>query len=482
LANSLCAVLLLLVGQGAALGKGRVVVLNFAGPQGKKAQAAVVARVKKKYVIIPQAAFQKVAKQLRIRRPTDDDVANVARKLRADAIVAGIVQKTGRKKFELVITVRDGGSGTVIERVSIPLRGSKIDPAAGAKIESQLLPVLARAGGGGGAAETTTPVASENQPSSATPGKDDENPLEAKADKPKVDTPPPAQAVDDTTAGALGSKADKGAAPAGGADTGVTAKPQATGRPPWRPYATVGLGFSGMGRSLSFDGNSTMNLQGYSGGLVAALSLSAAFNPFAAKTGALRGLGLYLSLDKVLSVSSTLKRMGTADTSLDSSEQALALGVDYGYRLREAQDSATIGGRFGYGSTSFTITVPQNLMGVVTVPDVEYGFVEVGPYGRLPFEAGGSWWDADLFFAYLPVLSAGQITNGGRGMSIAAKANGAASGIEIAVGLVWHWKPWLDAKLSARLDRFSTSFDKGAAASSASDLFYNLGLGLSIVY
>src|SRR5262245_22280443 len=73
------------------------VVLDFAGPQGKKVQAQVAARIRKKYTVIPQAAFQKVAKQLKIAQPTDDDVANVARKLKADVVVAGIVQKSGKK-------------------------------------------------------------------------------------------------------------------------------------------------------------------------------------------------------------------------------------------------------------------------------------------------------------------------------------------------------------------------------------------------
>ncbi len=65
LASSRLCVALALVGAcgllftpASALAKKRIVILNFKGPQAKKAQAALTARARKKFAIIPEAAFQ----------------------------------------------------------------------------------------------------------------------------------------------------------------------------------------------------------------------------------------------------------------------------------------------------------------------------------------------------------------------------------------------------------------------------------------
>ena len=469
--RAVLAALLLCAAPSLALAKKRVVVLNFVGPQAKKAQAQVTARVAKHYTIIPQAAFQKTAKQLHIKRPTDDDVANVARKLKADAIIAGIVQKQG-KRYELVITVRDGGSGTVIERASIPLgKSPKVDAKAGNKITADVIPLLDRAGGSSAVAASSPPTESK--------GPDTENPL----DKPSTggSTPPalePNKPVDDPTAAAMGGKASKQSEPAGEVkDTGT---PTPAGeRPAYRPLAVVNFDVSGIGRSLTFD-NGPM-IQGYSGGMVFALGIAAELNPFASNPGALKGLGFYLTADKVLSISSTLKRQGLPDQSLDSSELLFTLGAQYGYRLREAPDASTIGVRFGYGLTSFTIDVPAGLGGTVTVPDVSYKYLDIGPYVKVPFGATNSW-DVTARFSYLPVFDAGMITAGGRNNTISMNANGGASGIELALALDWQFHPPWDATLGFKLDRFGISYDQGANASGASDLFYGIGLGIGVVY
>src|SRR5262245_56360822 len=178
-------------GMTSAWAKKRIVLLNFTGHDGKKAQAALVARMKHKYTLVPQAAFQKTAKQLHIRRPNDDDVANVARKLRADAVVAGQVKKSG-KSYELTVTVRDGASGRP-ERVAIPLKGGRLDSRALAQLDSEVLPLLDRAEGGG----TTT--------AAATAAVDNDNPLERRTTARSSAAEPPArQVTDEPTAGAMG--------------------------------------------------------------------------------------------------------------------------------------------------------------------------------------------------------------------------------------------------------------------------------------
>jgi hypothetical protein len=119
----------------------------------------------------------------------------------------------------------------------------------------------------------------------------------------------------------------------------------------------------------------------------------------------------------------------------------------------------------------------------VTVPDVSYNYLDIGPFIRIPFEAIGYWWELGARFSYLPVLSSGQITDGGRDGSIdMVGKNGSASGMELALGLNWTLRPWLAAQLGFRLDRFGISYDQGATAQSASDMYYNIDLGIGVVY
>src|SRR5262249_3908712 len=266
-------------------------------------------------------------------------------------------------------------------------KSPKVDKKAGAKITSEVMPLLERAGGSGSGLVASSPVTGESKSG------DNENPLEKSSAGTTTGAAAmePNKPVDDPTATAMGGKAGRGDS---SASSEVSAQAKATPageRPAWRPLAMANFDLSGVGRSLTFDGNTANNLQGYSGGMVFAMGVAAELNPFASNAGSLKGLGLYLTLDKVLSISSTLKRMGMPDQSLDSNELLLTLGAQYGYRLNETADSTTVGVRFGYGLTSFEITVPMNLAGAVTVPDVSYKYLEIGPYLKVPFGAESLW-------------------------------------------------------------------------------------------
>src|SRR5262249_7733560 len=264
-------------------------------------------------------------------------------------------------------TVRDGGSGTVIDKATIPLgKSPKMDKKAGAKIASEVLPLIDRATGPSAFASSSTSSSSSGMGGSKSG--DTENPLEKSASggTPTTAATEPNKPVDDPTANAMGGKASKQTDTPTETSTTATATP-AGERPAWRPLAVANFDLSGVGRSLTFDGNNMNTLQGYSGGMVFAMGVAAELNPFASNAGSLKGLGFYFSIDKVLSISSTLKRAGQPDQSLDSSELLLTLGAQYGYRLRETADSTTIGARFGYGLTSFEINVPANLGTAVTV-------------------------------------------------------------------------------------------------------------------
>src|SRR5262249_17945946 len=152
-------------------------------------------------------------KQLGITRSTDQDVADVAHALRADAIVAGVVHRRGRG-WELTIVVREGQSGTLVDRVRVPLRGPRIDRSTIADGTDHLLPVLDRAEGGaatgGRGAAGDTPSRESSPTSRRGQSADEENPLGGSPPKgarprPSSPSPPPPPDEPRATAAAGGS-------------------------------------------------------------------------------------------------------------------------------------------------------------------------------------------------------------------------------------------------------------------------------------
>src|SRR5262245_155786 len=88
----LLALCVLLAGQ-TAFAKKRVVVLNFTGPQGAKASAAVAGVIKKRHTVVSSAQYTKAEKRLKAKKQTDKNVAKVAAEIQVDAVVTGVVKK-----------------------------------------------------------------------------------------------------------------------------------------------------------------------------------------------------------------------------------------------------------------------------------------------------------------------------------------------------------------------------------------------------
>ena len=121
----------------------RVVVLTFSGPQGESAEKAVQTIVGQDNSLVPAAAFAKAQRQLKIGSMTERNVARVAKKVQADALVLGAVRRKGIK-WSLHLTVREGKTGDTVDIIVVPLRTPRIDDHARESIVQQLLPAIAR--------------------------------------------------------------------------------------------------------------------------------------------------------------------------------------------------------------------------------------------------------------------------------------------------------------------------------------------------
>ena len=154
---ALLALALVLTPAGAAAKKQRVAVAKFTGPQAAKAEKAVAKVLKEEgYAVLGAGAWKAAQKKAKAKGTSDEAIAKTAKKAGVSAVVLGKVQKKG-KKAVLVLTVRSGGSGDVVETVEVALKGAKIDAKASKAIASDLPPVVRRADSGAAVASKGEP-------------------------------------------------------------------------------------------------------------------------------------------------------------------------------------------------------------------------------------------------------------------------------------------------------------------------------------
>ena len=107
------AVLLLSVGVANAGGRKRVVVLEFEGDKAEKFHEDVVKLIKKSHTVISIDKWNGTAEEMSATKPTDKNIKKVAKKLRVDGVVSGVVEKR-RDEYILRIKLRAGTSGEVV--------------------------------------------------------------------------------------------------------------------------------------------------------------------------------------------------------------------------------------------------------------------------------------------------------------------------------------------------------------------------------
>jgi len=142
----------------------------------------------------------------------------------------------------------------------------------------------------------------------------------------------------------------------------------------------VAVGLSFTGRKLSFTTNLMMNRpQGYDGGPVPGLRLAADIYPLAfnrKNKGWKRNLGVSLVVDRVLSISSNLEKMGTT-YELPTTEHHLAGGLVYRQPVGAALQ---VEGSIRYNKRRFYIDrnnpnlVPED----IDIPNTNYTYIDPG--------------------------------------------------------------------------------------------------------
>ncbi len=447
-----------------AMAKKRVVVLGFDGPQSGKAEAAVVAAVKKKHTVVSAGQYSKAQKKLKIKKLSDKNVARIAAEIQVDAIVTGKIKRKGAK-WSLTLVVREGVSGKVKGQAKIALRAPRIDARAKTDIAAKVLPLVNKTraiagassddGGDDSGDDTSDEVAMNDDgdgeaeadevvpPKKGNKGKpaaDDETPAEEPIaeDKPDDEAVP---GVDDEKTVAQADESDGDVASSVTASTGDSDGGSIAGG----KYARHGafhleLGMSAVGRTLTFTSQESLLAEqqpnGYEGAIVPGGMISGELYPlaFSKPDGMLAGIGLTFVFDRVFVLKSRY-----AEDEFDTTQQRFGIGVRYRLPLGKRATLPTIHVGIGYSQLSFII---DNGATAIGLPDVEYAYLDPGVGMRLPLGTAKLALLVDA--RYLLVLETGEMGNADN------YGSGAVAGLDIDAGVEFRPIPRLPIHLGVR--------------------------------
>jgi hypothetical protein len=477
-------VLLVLTAHVAEAAKKRVVVLGFSGPQASGAEATVGTVVASKNTLVSAAQYTKSQQRLRLKAPTNANVARIAADLQVDAIVAGMVQRKGAH-WALTLIVREGLSGGAIATLNVPLRSPRIDVKAKQDITAQLLPAIAKTSSisGGGAVASTgrtrhkKVVAPPPEDDTSAGGDDssgdtstdeepapppkkkhkkvveedsssDEEPAPPpKKHKKKVDTEDenPLATSDDSSSGDSSSgDGEKKVASNDGddssdsegdsavvhkkkkhADDDAGAMTMIGSKYARTSGADLAAGMSFEGRNLSFNYSSSLmsgqQPNAYKGAVVPGLFVNAELYPLAFGKPQSVGAGFGIAVD-VDRIITLKSKLGSQEFA--TTQTAYGVGLRFRLPLGKKPTLPTIKLAAGYRHLDFTI---DHGMTDIGLPNVNYSMIDLGGGIRLPL--GTTKLAIEGLFKYLDILSAGEFTsNTGYG-------GGSAAGIEVVAGI-----------------------------------------------
>jgi len=470
----------------------KVVVMPFDGPQGETAEEAVTLAIKRKHQVIDSEAFQKKRKEVGARGRSDDDYAKVAEALGADALVGGQIKRRGGK-WELDIEVRDGASGGVVEQVTIPLKGPRLDDEATSSLSPMVMPALLKADGRSGGVKTASDEGDEDE---ADAPRRKKRKSKSKADDEEADESSDEGGDDEVAEDDEGdeervskkSKKKKKKHRDEDEDEDEDEEDEDEGdygdSDAWLALRTleIGAGLGFVGRSFAYDDS---DLQAYSSGLAPGLVLFAQSFPFHDKEGFLGKLGLGFNLGMEPFTKAKLKVSPDETTELGIKQFRVSFDVRYGMRLGE---TFSVMPNIGVGQTYFAIVdkdvrVPSECRKVMSdkvicLSDVIVLHAKIGADARLALSR-----EIALFasLAVLPGISVAA-TEG----QIAEEAADRALGLGGGLSLGYRLSDSLALRGGFEFTRFGHTLDTADAPcptvcyTSAIDTYY--GLNVAAMY
>jgi hypothetical protein len=466
-----------LLAASSAFAKKRVVVLNFTGPQGGKAAAAVASAVKKRHTVVSSAQYTKAEKRLKAKKQTDKNVAKVAAEIQVDAVISGVIKKKAGK-FTLTVSVREGASGKVKGSAKIALRGAKIDQRAKDDIDAEVVPLVddvqSIAGGGGGddfASNDSAPIEDKKPPKkgkkppeedttgadsgmgSGTGSSDDTGEQEA------------APGVDDTkdkqVASSEGSEASAESSVSKSADEEGAPTEIMGGKYARNGGFSIDAGVSMFARTLTFTTRTGLardaQPSGYDGTIVPGGMIDGEVYPLvlmgSKPDSMLAGLGVTFLFDRVF-----LLKSKAGPEEYNTTQQRYGVGLRYRLNIGHKPTLPTVFVGIGYNSLTFAIDGP---VAVTRLPDVNYSYVDPHIGFRLPLGSANLALLAKA--SYLLVLSSGAFSEA------AGYGPGSVVGVDFEGGLEYRLMPRLPIHVGIHYVRIAYDFDGSGALANNQD-------------
>ena len=102
------------------------VAIAIKGKNATKVRSAIERELAKRYSVVPGKQYETAARRLKARKLNAKQVAKVAADLGVDAVLTGTLRKKGKKRYLLAMSLREGGTGKVVERFTLELKSRKL--------------------------------------------------------------------------------------------------------------------------------------------------------------------------------------------------------------------------------------------------------------------------------------------------------------------------------------------------------------------
>lgn len=113
--------------------KARIAVSKFSGPKAASFEKVIVKELGKKHDMVSSKRYRSTARRLKARRATDRNITKVARKLRADAVLEGSVERS-KGGYIVILILHSAESGEAVEEIELKMRRAKLGRAERRKI------------------------------------------------------------------------------------------------------------------------------------------------------------------------------------------------------------------------------------------------------------------------------------------------------------------------------------------------------------
>jgi hypothetical protein len=432
----------LILERTAEAAKKKAVVLSFSGANSGAARGGVTNALKAKVTLISTEKYKETAEELGVDGGEADGMVAVCAKLKCDAVIKGSVGGKGRR-FTLVVTVFDGGTGEALGRRAATVRGAKKIGRAGSAVGAQCLSLVQK-----GKFRQGRVAKVKAKPSEPEPEPEHEKPRPPPADVSDIPEYKPVKQAKRVKKGKKKNTDDEGGEDNESSEEGDDEEGRVSKKGGKTSYdglldVSICLGLSS--RKALIQGDVPDQDRSYDGGMYPEVVIRAELYPFAPFTrGFVRNVGLGLSYGRHLSISSKDKDGNPVDTG----SQELLLDLRLRWKVLKTITSPVLSFFGGFGMRDFTLGTNE------TMASFKYKVVRIGAEGIIPL-------GSPLFALFLgadvrPILSPGGSSEGDSVYHYGAKTAGL--GYSVRGGAYGKHSLGLFYFLTFELLQFKTSF------------------------